>query len=48
MRDALPTVLDRFERPLVVTIHGRADDDLPKLEWFGLHCRSRESASGAL
>jgi ribosomal protein S18 acetylase RimI-like enzyme len=42
MPHALPTVLDRFERPLVVTIRGCVDDDLPKLEWFGLHHHSRE------
>src|SRR2546428_9443348 len=36
------SVVDDFELPLRITIRPCGEDDLPKLEWFGLHYHSRE------
>jgi ribosomal protein S18 acetylase RimI-like enzyme len=40
-------VVDEFELPLRIAIRPCREDDLPKLEWFGLHHRSRELIKAA-
>jgi ribosomal protein S18 acetylase RimI-like enzyme len=39
---SVASTLDSFDLPLRVTIRGCTEEDLPKLEWFGLHHHSRE------